>query len=82
MMQDHERLRRFIRDAFLVDDFADGDSFLTTGIVDSLGILQLVSFVEAEFGIRVEDAELVPENFDSLEKVAAFVGRKRAAHAA
>jgi acyl carrier protein len=81
-MQVHERLRRFIRDAFLVDAFADGDSFLGTGIVDSLGILQLVSFVEAEFGVRVEDADLVPENFDSLEKVAAFVGRKRAAHAA
>jgi acyl carrier protein len=77
-----DRVRRFIQDSFLVDDFSDADSFLTTGIIDSLGVMQLVTFVEAEFGIRVADQDLVPENFDSVERVSAFVERKLAARAA
>ncbi len=77
-----DRVRRFIQDSFLVDDFSDADSFLTTGIIDSLGVMQLVTFVESEFGIRVVDQELVPENFDSVERVSAFVERKLAARAA
>jgi acyl carrier protein len=78
-MQVRERVRSFIRDSFLVDDFTDDDSFLQTGIIDSLGVMQLVTFVEAEFSVRVADSDLVPENFDSVERVSAFVQRKLAA---
>ena len=76
-----ERVRSFIRDSFFVDGFDDRDSFLANGIVDSLGVMQLVAFVEGEYGIRVDDSELVPGNFDSVEAVAAFVDRKRKAAA-
>jgi len=47
------------------------------GIVDSMGVLELVEFVEQEFAIRVSDDELVPENFKSVEQIAGFVSRKQ-----
>jgi acyl carrier protein len=70
------RLRRFIEDTFFVEGFRDDESFLASGIVDSLGVMQLVSFLQAEFSIAVADADLVPDNFDSVAKVAAFVERR------
>lgn len=69
-------IRQFIRDSFLVDDFTDDESFLGSGLVDSLGILQLVSFVEAQYGIRVADTDLIPDNFDSVSKLAAYIERR------
>jgi len=79
-MRVQDRVRQFIRDSFLVDEFADEDSFLATGIIDSLGMMQLVAFVESEFDIQVADADLVPENFDSVASVSKFVeARRRAA---
>ncbi len=74
-----ESLRRFIRDSFLVDDFADEDSFLANGIIDSLGVMQLVAFVEQDLHVPVGEEDLVPENFDSVARIAAFVWRKRLA---
>jgi acyl carrier protein len=71
-----EQIRQFIRDSFLVDDFADDDSFMGTGLIDSLGIVQLVSFVEAEYAVKVPDTDLLPSNFDSVEKLAAYVERR------
>jgi acyl carrier protein len=73
-----DRVRRFVRDAFLVDHFRDDESFLAGGIVDSLGMMQLVAFLESEFGVRADEHEVVPENFDSVERVARFVARKLA----
>jgi acyl carrier protein len=72
----HDQLRQFIRDSFLVDDFTDDESFLASGLLDSLGIVQLVSFVESTFGIRVPDTDLVPDHFDSVSKLAAYVTRR------
>jgi len=48
------------------------DSLLESGIVDSLGILEIVGFLEKEFGIAISDDELVPENFESIESLAKF----------
>jgi acyl carrier protein len=70
------RIRGFIVASFFVDDFSDADSFLRSRIIDSLGMLELVAFLEKEFGIKISDVELVPENLDSLAKVCAFVERK------
>ncbi len=81
-MDVRDRVRNFIKDAFLVDEFKDDESFLASGIIDSLGVMQLVAFVESEFSIRVADVELVPQNFDSVERISAFVARKLAARAA
>lgn len=58
--------------------YADDASFLEEGIIDSLGIIDLVTFVETTFGVSVADEELVPENFDSVAKLEAYLRRKLA----
>ena len=70
-------VRRFIGENFLFRD--DGDaithdaSLLDAGIIDSTGILELVSFLEDRYAVRVEDDELVPENLDSVNNVLRFL---------
>ena len=56
--------------------YPDDASFLDEGIVDSMNVLELVTFVEDRFGITVDDQEIVPDHFDSVSKLAAYVGRK------
>lgn len=56
---------------------ADED-LIKRGIVDSLGVAQLVEFCESSYGIRVSDADLVPENFRTLRELAAYIDRKQA----
>jgi acyl carrier protein len=58
------------------DGLADDQSFLESGIIDSTGLLELVSFVEQQYGISIADRELVPENLDSLRNISQFVARK------
>jgi len=53
-----------------------GQSLLDLGVVDSTGMLQLVSFLEETFSIKIEDEELVPANLDSIDNTAAFVAGK------
>jgi acyl carrier protein len=78
---DTERsVRRFLSENFpLVDGAAVDrtDSLVAAGVIDSTGVLELVDFVETEFGLSIPDEELVPENFDSIERVVAYVARKR-----
>jgi acyl carrier protein len=76
-MSIRERIRTFIVDTFFVDEFADDDSFLRKGLIDSTGMMELVAFLESDLGIKLEDRELVPENLDSLSRVVAFVERKQ-----
>ena len=63
------------------DPPTDDDGFLRSGIVDSMGMLQLVTFLQERFGSEIRDDELVPENLDSLTRVTAFVERKLARRA-
>ena len=73
-------VRRFIVDNFLFGqarEFSDSDSFLEHGLIDSMGILTLLEFVSEQFDIRVADEEIVPENWDSLDRIATFVDSKR-----
>ena len=58
------------------DGLADDQSFLESGIIDSTGLLELVSFVEQRYGISIADRELLPENLDSLRNISQFVARK------
>ena len=51
-------------------------SFLEEGIVDSTGVLELVMFVEETFNVSVEDEEIIPENFDSVQRLARYVQLK------
>jgi len=79
-------VRRFIAENFLfreeMESLADDASFLEAGIIDSTGVLELVSFLESTFGIEVADAEMLPENLDSIRAVAAYVQRKAGSRAA
>jgi len=75
-----DQIRAFVRRRFPLAAAAavkDEDSLLDSGIIDSLGILDLVAFLEKTFGIRVGDEELNPANFDSIAAVVRFVATKR-----
>jgi acyl carrier protein len=74
-----DRIREFLFEKFPVcqkNDLKDEDSLIETGIIDSMGMLELVVFVESDFGIQVEDLDLVPENFESVEALSKFVESK------
>jgi acyl carrier protein len=58
---------------------ADDVSFLQQGVIDSLGVLELVTFAGKEFGIEVSPADVTPDNFDSVSQLAAFIRRKQPA---
>ncbi|MBC7831241.1 MAG: acyl carrier protein [Hyphomicrobium sp.] len=77
-----ESIRRFVETSFLFREdrqgLGDDESLLGAGLIDSTGILELVSYLEAEFGIVVQDEEIVPENLDSVRQIAAYVDYKRA----
>lgn len=78
------QVREFLTNNFLYDPAAglDADaSLLDNGVVDSTGMLEVIQFVEAEFGIQIDDMEVLPENLDSVRALAAFIGRKQAAEA-
>ena len=76
-----EPIRRFIETSFLFREerqgLVDDESLLGAGLIDSTGILELVSYLEAEFGIVVQDEEIVPENLDSVRQIALYVDHKR-----
>jgi len=57
---------------------AHGEDLLAADLIDSLGITELVAFVEGRFGISVVDEDLTPDNFRSVDAIVAFVGRKGA----
>ncbi len=74
-------LRNFVIENFLYGDknasLDDHDSFLDKGIVDSTGVLELVSYLEEAFGIKVEDEEIIPDNFDSIATLTRYIQRKQ-----
>lgn len=74
-----DQVRSFIVSNYLFGEdrpFAEDESFLQTGLIDSTGILELVHFIEQTFGFTVEDEEMVPENLDSLANVSRYVEGK------
>ena len=75
-------LRRYIEDNFIMGTgtgpaLADGDSFLEHHVLDSTGFLELISHLEETYAIKVGDDEMVPENLDSIDAIAAYLARKR-----
>jgi acyl carrier protein len=77
-----EQIRQYIAENLIFSDngyqLPDDASLLEEGILDSTGVLELVTFVEEEFGVSVKDEEIVPENFDSVARLAAYIDRKAA----
>lgn len=79
---DHiNKVRAFIVENFLFGDSSslkDDTSFLQEKIIDSTGILEIITFLEEQFSITINDDELLPENLDSLNNIDAFLKRKMA----
>ena len=78
----NQELREFIVSNYLFGqpaDFSDDDSLQEKGIIDSTGVLELVSWLEDTYGIRIGDNELLPENLDSINRLARFLERKKLA---
>ena len=79
MNEKSESVKSFIIDNFLfgdADGLTDEMSFIDEGIIDSTGILELVGYLEETFSIKIEDQELIPENFDSVNNISQYLHRK------
>jgi len=80
--QVEQQIRDFLAENFIYDATVEvglDDSFMENGIVDSTGVLELIMWVESNFGVHVEDAEVLPENFDSIRNLAGYALRKMGA---
>jgi len=73
------KIRNYMATDFLFSDdgfgYDDDVSFLEEGIIDSVGIMELITFVEDNFKFSVEDEDLTPDNFDSVAKLTAYIER-------
>jgi acyl carrier protein len=79
-MEIKAQVRRFIEQNFYVPSsvtLGDEDSLRDSGVLDSTGVLELLRFLEEDLAVTVQDSEVVAANFDSIEKIAAFVQRKK-----
>lgn len=80
-MEMKDQIRSFVAENFLFSnngfDLDDDESFLEAGVVDSLGVLELVTFVEENFDVAVADDEIVPANFDSVNNLVTYISTKR-----
>jgi acyl carrier protein len=78
-----DEIRLFLADIFFLGDdpasIPASKSLIEGGIIDSTGVLELIGFLEEQYGIQIDDDELLPENLDSIEYIVQFVTRKRAA---
>lgn len=82
-MEDTKALvKQYVLDNFLMGaspgELGDDDSFITGHIIDSTGVIELISFLEQTFGITVAAEEMVPDNLDSLNRIGRYVQGKRA----
>lgn len=71
-------LREFIVETFLFGDdssLKDDTSFMDAGVLDSMGILRVVDFIERTYGVKLKDGQFIPENLDSIERIARFLSQ-------
>lgn len=74
------QIRAFVTSNFYVANpttLKDEQSLLDSGVIDSTGVLEVIAFIEGTFGVSVTDMEMLPENLDSIERIANFVARKK-----
>ena len=73
-------VRQFVIDNFILDAGAaeiNGEASLTqAGVLDSMGVLELIMFLEERFGVKVPDEDTLPENLDSIDRIVGYVGRR------
>jgi acyl carrier protein len=76
---DLSSIKNFIRTELIYDDEKDFDentNLIERGIVDSMSLVRLISFIEENYGIQVQDEDIVPENFSSLKKISSFIAER------
>ena len=75
------QVREYVVENFLLgeeeDEFSNEQSFLESGLIDSTGILEMITFLEETYQIDIEDEEMIPDNLDSVERVVRFVASKK-----
>lgn len=74
------QVRVFVTSNFYVADpsvLLNSESLLDSGVMDSTGVLEVISFIEETFNVTVEDAEMLPENLDSIDNITNFIVRKK-----
>lgn len=75
------QIRTYILENFLFSDdqslLNNMDSFIETGIIDSTGIVEIITFLEDEFKIQVQPEEMIPDYLDSVDRITEFVNRKK-----
>jgi acyl carrier protein len=77
---DFASIKTFIRTELVYDDekdFAENTNLIERGIIDSMSLVRLISFIEENYEIQVQDEDIVPENFSSLNKISSFIGERR-----
>lgn len=75
-----QELRQFLADNFILDDGGAGlaadESLTESGVLDSMGVLELITFIEERYGFSVPDEDTLPENLDSIERLVGYVERR------
>ena len=84
-MTTEEKIKSLILENFLFTDdtsaIGNEESLLDRGVIDSTGVMEVILFLEEEFGIQVQDDEIIPENLDSISNIKRFVESKAGASA-
>ncbi len=79
-----KEVREFVISNFLygvVAGFQDDTPLLENGIIDSTGLLELIAFLETQYHVKIESGDMVPQNFDSVDRICQFLIRKLDSHA-
>jgi len=75
-------VRRFITETFPLGDsgfeLSGGDSLLEVGVIDSVGVLELIEHLESTYGFRIPDEDVLPENLDSIDAITQYVSQRLA----
>ena len=75
MSETSEKIRSWIigNSAVAIEELSDDDSLIQRSLIDSVGMLGLIGFLESEFGIKIRDEDVLPENFDSIQRISELV---------
>lgn len=77
------QVRNFLAENFILDndgeDLSADESLTQAGVLDSMGVLELIMFIEEQFGVKIPDEDTLPENLDSIERIVNYVSRRLAA---
>ncbi|HOT96877.1 MAG TPA: acyl carrier protein [bacterium] len=83
-MDIRDQVYQYVVETFLFGDgsrIKDDDSLTGSGLIDSTGVIELVSYLERTFNLRIEDDEIIPDNFDSVARISNFISAKQAGEA-